>query len=192
MATNLNTAEQVHISFNELTDSVVSRHTWRPVLMFSDSFNYIATNANGNDVWVQNRGDKPGNFFGITYDSFVVPILNSEPLTNKNFYNVIYKLEMQDALGNYAEDLNFTKYLAYNDYQTTGEVDLTVDSDYVDKHMRKWRIAIERDQNSRLQLQRLSSEYIFLKFLFNNDPVDGTYYQFTLYPFIYSYNPANY
>lgn len=187
---NLNTSLNLTISFNEITESFVSKHTYKPFIMFNDSYNFLATGVEGQELYVQNKGEY-GNYFGSQASSYVNMIFNQKPAMNKNFYTFEYKMETSNLDGDNIENINFDKYTAYNEYQTTGLIQLA-NNRHTDEHMRIWRTQCARDVNSRRQLQRMCNEYIYLKLEYNNDIVNSEYLQFKLYPCMYTYNFVNY
>ena len=190
MAT-LSSSTNITISFNEITESFVSRHSYRPVIMFSDSYNFFATGPARFRLYVQNRGEY-GSYFGATNSSYVTLIYNQQPQVNKNFYTFGYKLEASNLAGENVENVNFDTYEAWNEYQTTGSINLAIDSRRTNQHMRMWRTQFARDVNSRRTLQRMCNEYVYLKLTYNNDPVGDDFLQFKLYPCMYTYNFVNY
>lgn len=188
---NLNTAANLTISYNEVAQSFVSKHTYKPVLMFSDAFNFLSTDLNGDDIYVQNRGEY-GDFFGIKESSDITLILNDMPEAVKNFYHIEYKLETTNLSGANVENINFDKYTIWTEHQTTGEILLATDARRTTQRLRKWRTRCARDLNSSRELSRMCNEYAFLKLEYNNDVVGSDYLQFKLYPCMYSYQPSIY
>lgn len=187
---SLSTSNNLTLSFNEFTDTFVSKHTYKPLIMFSDTYNFFATGIAGNEVYAQNRGEY-GIYFGERLPSSITMIFNQQPLLVKNFYTYEYKMEAINLAGTNIEGVNFDSYTAYTEHQTTGAITLAANR-RTDQHMRIWRTQFSRDVNSRRQLQRLCNEYVYLNLIYNNDVVNGEQLQFKLYPCMYTYHFVNY
>lgn len=188
---NLNTSTNLTISFNEITESFVARHSYKQVIAFSDAYNFIATGPSRDTVYIQNKGEY-GNFFGTKSESSITLIFNGTPEVNKNFYTYEYKFEASNLDSENIENVNFDKYIAYNEYQTTGTIQLAADTRRTNQHLRKWRTQFSRDTYSRNELKRLCNEYVYLKLTYNNNAVNSEYLQFKLYPCMYSFSKAQY
>lgn len=188
---NLNTSANLTISFNEITNTFVSKHSYKPVISFFNGKHFIATGTAEEEVYIQNQGDY-GVFFGSTLPWYIDLILNREPELNKNIYSFEYKLEATQLDGTNVENVNFDEYRVFDEYQNTGVIDLSSDSRRTDQHLRKWRTQVARDILSRNGLQRMCNEYVHLKLTYNNNAVNGERLQLKLYPCLYSFAYAKY
>jgi len=186
---NLNTSDNLTFSFNELTDTIVSLHTYKMPVSFSDANNFLA--ASYDELYIQNKGEY-GIYFGQRTSSYIILILNADAFATKNYYNFQYKLEATDLLGNNVENVNFTRYTFYNEYQNTGEITFVNDTRRTDQHLRMFRTQVARDINSRNQLQRVCNDYAFLKLETDNLAINEKYLQLKLYPLIYNYEITSY
>ena len=96
-------------------------------------------------------------------NSYITILSSNEPIINKIFGNA----EL-DVTG----DAIFNKIEAWNDYQTTGEIDL-INRKNIRHSYRKWRIALPREENSR---NILSDTKLWVKLIHNDDaanPIDN-------------------
>ena len=186
---NLNTSDNLTFSFNELTDTIVSLHSYKMPVSFSDANNFLA--ASYDSLYIQNKGEY-GVYFNERANSYVTLILNADSFATKNYYNFQYKLEAVNLSGNSIENINFTKYTLYNEYQTTGEITFANDTRRTDQHLRMFRTQAARDINSRNQLQRVCNDYAFLKLETDNLAVNQEYLQLKLYPLMYQYEITSY
>lgn len=181
---NLNTSSNLTFSYNELTDSIVSRHSYKMPVTTVDSKNFVATSYD--EIYLQNRGEY-GVFFGVRHSWYITLMLNAKAPMAKNFYHFEYKLLVDQLDGTNVEDVNLTRYRAYNEYQDTGYITLATDNRRTHKKFRTYATQLARNINSRNQLQRLCNDYIYLTLEYYNLPVNGKYLQTKLHPLVYSY-----
>jgi len=183
------------LSYNEITQSFVSFHDYRPGLYYSDqriffsTGNESATPTRQYGLWMHNKGPGHGNYYGTDFDSYITYLVNSDPMHNKQFYNLEYRLEVYDGAGATYENGNFKSYRMWNANQDTGTVSLTTGNRRTHKHQRKWRINVGRDTLSRRTSQRITNEWSFLRFDIDNSIYSGSYnYRFVLHDLVYSYS----
>jgi len=153
------------ISFNILTRGFISLHSFSPKIWVELNGNLVSTNKSNklyehiyNFDSVLNR-----TLYDNTFDSYITILSSKEPVLNKIFGNV----EL-DVTGSPI----FNKIEAWNDYQTTGEIDL-INRQNIRHSYRKWRIALPREENSR---NILSDTKLWIKLLHKHDitnPIDN-------------------
>ena len=123
----------------------------------------------GSKLWSMNTG-LYCNFFGEQYDFWAWYRVTPDPYGDKIWSNIDYRADayyILDENGNvnvpeqfiinadrffftsdlYKENDTFTSYRMWNEYQTTGDVPITVNNSYSDvarKKFRIWRIAVAR------------------------------------------------
>lgn len=186
---NINTSDNLTFSYNEMTASIISLHSYKMPVSFNDGKNFVV--AYYDKLYLQNRGES-GVFFNQSETSYVTSLLSEDSVVSKNFYEFHYKLEVSTKAGVNIEDVNFTRYRAYNEYQNTGYITLANDTIRTRKHLRIFRTQFARDINSRNGLHRLCNENIYLTLEYNNLSNNGNYLGFKLYPFYYTYQPGNF
>lgn len=191
---SITTSDNFTFSYNEMIASIVSLHSYKMPVSFNDGKNFIVAYAGDNSsdrLYLQNRGEH-GVFFNQSETSYVTSLLAEDAVVTKNFYEFHYKLEVSTKAGLNIEDVNFTRYKAYNEYQDTGYITLANDTIRTRKHLRIFRTQFARDINSRNGLHRLCNENIYLTLEYDNLINNGNYLGFKLYPFYYTYNTGNF
>ena len=185
-----NVLDNFTLSYNELTNSFVSFHSFVPSLYFNNSrYMFMCKNgASNNTVWVYGFGDY-GTYFGVVYGSNITLISNNNPDINKMFYNIYYRIEGYDGTNN-DETVNFSTYKAWTDNQSTGIVTLNSKRD-LDKHLRYWRFGLDRNlkgSTDRERKERLTNTWLFLQLNYDNTSNKN----FRLHNVITNYNLASY
>lgn len=153
------------LSFNLLTRGFVSLHSFSPKVWVELDGKYISTekvNKLYQHIYEFNN-DTNRTLYDNNINSYITILSSKEALFNKIFGNV----EL-DVTGTPI----FNAIEAWNDYQTTGEVDLIYKQN-IRQSYRKWRIALPREENSR---NILSDTKLWVKLLHNHDaanPIDN-------------------
>jgi len=163
--TFLDSTIQETISYSEYGGGFESFYDFNPhmygkvdgIVLSCDPNNY-------RDVYVHDYGTE-ATFYGTTYDTAVTVLANPMPSVSKVFSNVTY-VQNVDKLGVDLDD-TFYKYEAWNQYQTTGEVTLVVDTNVKRKQkVRVWKFMIDRDILD--QKARLRDTFMLLKLYYDN------------------------
>lgn len=150
------------ISYNERLNTFVSFYDYKPSLYISKG-DYLITTAPGNkSIYRQYHGDY-NKFYDIYYPSSF--ILNINPESDKDciFDNINFKSEV--TLNNVDQvDKTLTGIRAYNDYQDSGLIPLTVGrNNNLRRKFRDWNALVPRDGRNRVR-----APYIKLKLQFDN------------------------
>ena len=150
------------ISYNEFKDVFVSFYDYLPSMYISRGDNFITTSPNVNSIYKQYDGEY-NNFYGVTYPSYVIFNVNPEPhldcvFDNINFKSEVYLNDIDE------EDKTLTHIQAYNDYQDSTLIPLTVGrNNNLRRKFRDWSALIPRQNRNRIR-----GPYIKLKLVFEN------------------------
>lgn len=116
------------VSFNELTESFESFHSFVPRMYLTDSHGNLHSEnpAALGAFYCHNKGNY-GHFYGTYYDSTVTYLVTEHPTINKKFANleIDYRLGIDDLAS--STDTNrltntLTKIKFWDDYQTTDDL----------------------------------------------------------------------
>lgn len=155
-------------------------------------------------LWLQNEGHYC-NFFGNQYDYWIQYRVTPNPYTDKIWTNLEYRADFYDILdenGNavvpeqsiingdiygevpdlYKENETFDTLRIWNEYQTTGDIDMhmnTHELDPVRKRFRIWRVviprALKKEDMTKRTLDRIRNPWInlmFKKHIFDDNASD--------------------
>lgn len=154
--------------YNENIGAFTSFFDYRGVPMMTNVEDRFVA-FSGSKLWSMNTG-LYCNFFGEQYDFWTWYRVTPDPYGDKIWSNIDYRADayyILDENGNvnvpeqfiinadrffftsdlYKENDTFTSYRMWNEYQTTGDVPITVNNSYSDvarKKFRIWRIAVAR------------------------------------------------
>ena len=152
------------IKFNETSNSFVTNFPYNPsrYLYFNDKFLSIG-NTLDSKVWQHNIGDY-GSFYDTIYPSYITLLVN--PQTKDNIFNNIqFKTEAFDSNNIDLPKVTIDSIQAYNDYQDSGQVSLTLNKN-LNRVYRNWSANIPRDTTNKLD--RIRSPWLFLKLNIDN------------------------
>lgn len=181
--------EMASLVYNENLQSFTSFFDYSSVPMISNVRDRLISFKNGK-LWLQNEG-LYCNFFGEQYDFWVQYRVTPEPFSDKIWTNFDYRADFyhlldenaypqlpeeylingdyyEDVADIYKEDETFSFYKVWDEYQTTGEIDLHANNckiDPVRKKFRIWRVAIARamkDSTNIHGLDRIRNPWINL------------------------------
>ena len=191
VSTQYAVTDKFTLSYSELTNTFVSYHSYTPSLYFNNSrYMFMCPQGTNNStIWIYGFGDF-GNYFGNIFNTDITILSNHAPDSNKIFYNLYYRMEGYDDQGLNDETVNFSSYQAYTDNQSTGTVQM-LSNRHVDKHMRYWRVGLDRNNNgtsARQQKERLTNSWMFVKLNYSNDSNKN----FRLHNTITNFSVANY
>ena len=205
--------------YNENLDAFTSFFDYGYVPMMvnvKDRFvSFSPTNHQTNTLWLQNEG-LYCNFFGTQYDYWMQYRVTPNPYSDKIWTNVDYRADFYEALdenGNnilpeqnlingdvygeyddiYKENETFDTLKVWNEYQTTGDIDLhlsTHELDPVRKKFRIWRVvvprALKKEDMTRRTLDRIRNPWTNLTFR-KQVLGDNARYLMQLHDFIVTY-----
>jgi len=150
------------LGFNEAVGEFVSYYDYVPAWYINKGSTLISSAPDTKAVW-QHLVGEPNSFYGVNYPSSIT--LHVAPKGNEIILNsASYKLESTDQYGKDLPSVGLTKVEVYNDYQTSGEVDLRIRKN-VFKKFRNWKITLPRERGKR---ERIRSAWGFVKFIFDN------------------------
>lgn len=151
------------ICYNELTGTFTSFYSFAPylyiydqrVLMSMDSSLYSGNViTDSQDIYIHDHDSEYGKFYGTYYNSMIKILVNDKPNFHKIFDNLHLQTEILTISGNGTQTdtgsgtvpvhETFNTLQATNDYQTTGSVTLTPNSNIVRRH-RYWKTYIPND-----------------------------------------------
>ena len=162
------TDDMACLVYNENLQSFTSFFDYSSVPMITNVRDRLVSFKDAN-LWLQNEG-LYCNFFNHQYDFWVQYRVTPEPFSDKLWTNFDYRADFYHLLDEnampqlpeeylingdfygdtadiYKESETFTTYKVWNEYQTTGDVALSLNTamlDPVRKKFRIWRIAIAR------------------------------------------------
>lgn len=167
------------LSYNEFAEAFTSFYDYTPSIYISRGSNFITTSPDKNKLYKQYAGNY-NEFYGIKYPSYIILNVNPEPDIDCVFDNIQYKSEVY-YLGTDVPDITLSKIQAYNEYQNSGLIPLTLGRNYnLRRKFRDWHALIPRQGR-----QRIRNPYIFLKLQFDNT----NNYQLVLHPMNVYYTP---
>ena len=205
--------------YNENLDAFTSFFDYGYVPMMTnvmDRFvSFSPTNHLTNSLWLQNEG-LYCNFFGMQHDFWMWYRVTPEPYSDKIWTNVDYRADFYDVLNDngenvipeqnlingdvygeyddiYKEDETFDTMRMWNEYQTTGDIDIHQSShelDPVRKKFRIWRVvvprALKKEDMTRRTLDRIRNPWTNL--MFRKQVLgDNSRYLMQLHDFIVTY-----
>ena len=158
------------LSFNELSNNYAYFYPYNfngisRFILFKNNLYSINNTENFNNIYKHNMGDR-GFIHDNYYDSKLIIIVNPDS-NSINVYDIIEFLTR--VLNSSEEELieTFTSIKIYNDYQTTGEIILTPDSN-IKRRFRTWRFNKFRDNTSTAIDPRIRSDNIKIELKFTN------------------------
>lgn len=167
------------IAYNFLTEGFVCKlKELYPRLIQSGTADTFMASPDGRSLHTFGNGDY-GNFFGTIHESSITIVVNSVSssgqLTTKNVAQNITKLltnlqwnsEAYDTTGAQLHDKTVSHVEIWNDYQSTGKVDVTtMDFNQFKRLMRTWLFKVPFDQSD--EMNRMRSQYFFVKLYIPN------------------------
>jgi hypothetical protein len=158
------------IAYNQILGAFESFHSFTPGL-YINSYNRLISSprAASGLVYSHFKGNR-GIIYNVQYNSDITIITNPQPSMSKTFNNLCLATEVFDT--NNVNIFNDTvdSIRCLNDYQDTGTVSLTVNTN-IKRKERKWHLQIPRDINSSAYttlLSRMRDLYIFTTLTYNN------------------------
>ena len=156
-----------------ITDSnlrFTSFYDYTPSMYIGKAQRLITSSSNLNEGWQHFKGLR-NRFYGIYYPSYITFLPNPGNESDVVFNNAEYKMEMTDVNGNDLPNKTFSKIRLWNEYQDTGNVDLTIRSN-VSRKFRNWNITFPRvSKGSYNSRDRIRNPWTYIKFTFDN--LDG-------------------
>lgn len=149
------------VSYNEFANSFESFYDFRSPHYLNHNGSFLSVSPDSS-VYIHGQGNN-GNFYGTVHDTEITLLCNPSPEINKVFHNIFYSMDTINS----GLDINYTfyKYRAWNSYQDTGNITLTVTDNIVRKSkIREWKMTAGRNIDN----SRLSDYYLFIKYSFNN------------------------
>jgi hypothetical protein len=148
--TALQGADSFTWRYNELVDEFVDLKTYTPSRYINNGERLIIPSSTNNVLWEQFSG-ATNNFFGTNQDSYITFQLNPEPMTPTTFDTVEFNSEAT-ILNVDAPLVTYNYIHAWNDYQDTGEIALTVSrNDNIRRKFRLWKANIPREGRNRIK-----------------------------------------
>jgi hypothetical protein len=150
------------ISYNELTQSFISFYDYIPSFYISYADSLITTDVQNKKLFKHFIGDY-NKFYNNYYSSSVTLNVNPEPNKDCVFDNINFKSDV--TLNNVDQpDITLTHIQAYNDYQNSGLIPLTLGrNNNLRRKFRDWNASIPRQNRNRIR-----APYIKLKLQFDN------------------------
>lgn len=194
--------EMASLVYNENLQAFTSFFDYSSVPMISNVRDRLISFKN-DKLWLQNEG-LYCNFFKTQYDFWVQYRVTPEPFSDKIWTNFDYRADFYHLLdGNanpqlpeeylingdfygeaadiYKENETFTFYKVWDEYQTTGDINLSTNNckiDPVRKKFRIWRIAIARAMKDSMNihgLDRIRNPWINIMLIKNMDEYNNQY-----------------
>jgi hypothetical protein len=189
----------------------VSYHSYLPHYMWFNQNDFYSNIFGNYNLWQHNKGDYQ-SYYGVVYPHMLELVNNRAVAMTKTGDSIQYISNMKeyDANTNQLKDVRFDtfdKLIAYNDFQSTGEIPLSVKEDtdpfasqnystdraYVSRNERTWTLNNIRD----LVIQTNPEQALFSKVwsntdyqsqypidkVVNNNIIDNTKTQFELQKF---------
>ena len=155
------------ISFNEQTNSFVSKYSFIPSRFISTYKGLLSCHVNPISsnvaVWQHNVGSY-GNYYGVEYDSHITLLVAPEPDIDCVLNNVEFKSEVYNN-GIDVPTVTVNKIRAWNNYQDTNTQNLVVGQNIKRKY-RDWNLFVPRVYGK--PLQRIRNPWNFLRLDFDN------------------------
>lgn len=150
------------LSYSEMLGEFTSFHDGIPSLYISRGNLLLTTDKTNRFLYNQNIGEY-NRYYDELYPSSVT--LNVNPESDKDciFNNLEYKSEMYlDGVD--IPNQTLTSVMLYNEYQDSGLVPLTLNSN-ISRKFREWRVTLPRQKNTR---NRIRNPWVFLKLQIDN------------------------
>lgn len=150
------------LCFNELTGTFTSFYSFAPYQYIYDSRFLASFNpanyqlnaiADQQELWIHDNNSEYGKFYGAYFDSTIKVLVNPMPNVHKIFDNLHLQTEVatindqtQTDTGSGVTPVHetFNTLQVTNDYQDTGAITLTLNSNLVRRH-RYWKTYIPND-----------------------------------------------
>lgn len=148
------------LAFDERFNAFTSFYDFVPsdYIDYKSNLYSIPTN---NELWHHDKGSY-SEYYGTKYPVSIT--LLSNPNTSDNIFNNLgFRTEVYEA-SNDVWDETFSEIEIWNDYQTSGSVDLT-HPDNIKRKFRDWGLIIPREENSR---NRIRGPWAFIKLTFDH------------------------
>jgi len=150
------------IAFNEQSETFTSQYSFKPK-RYIYTHNGLFSSNDGLNLWKHGDGEY-GSYYGTIYPSYITLLVAPEPDADCVFNNGEFKSEVytgsSDVSTRTIDTIN-----CWNEYQSTGEVDLVVGSN-IKRKFRDWNFFIPR--NSANVLQRMRGQWMYMKLGFDN------------------------
>lgn len=160
--------------------------------VFTSFYNYGSTPyiVNYNDIVLDIRGVSAGNdyytelwaqnmgaynmYYGVYSPFYVTLIVNANPVTDKVFNTVEYRMDSFNPYGEYEAGVTFDTIRAWNEYQDTndqpvGNLSTLAPSD-IKKKFRMWRLNIPRDNGN---MDRIRNPWAYIQLKKTNPSYNG-------------------
>jgi len=149
------------LSYNELKNQFISYHDYLPSMYISKGDYTFTTNPLNTSIYRQGVGEY-NTFYGVKYPSTITLNVNPEPNSECIFDNISYNSEVY--INNVDQPLSTLDHItAYNDYQNSGRVPLTVGrNNNIRRKFRTWNALIPRQGRNRIRSpwMKLKLEYL--------------------------------
>lgn len=152
------------ISIKDNENKFNSFHSFYPNKYFSKGDITLSTDENSKNLYSYYNGEY-NKYFNNKFPSKLTLLINPDADHDKVFNNIFYNSEV--SLNDLdMSNITFNYIKAYNDYQTTNKVPLTIGlNSNLRRKFREWKAIIPRIQNSR---DRVRNPWIFLELEFNH------------------------
>lgn len=133
------------LSYSELLDNFNGFYTYIPSIFIDiNSVNYITSNST-NNLYIHNIGNK-STFYSSTQPSKIKYIVNDDYLNTKTFDSITYQSNASNRTltGSVYTNETFNKIKVSNDYQYSGEVVLSNNSNIIRKE-REFELPVPRN-----------------------------------------------
>lgn len=149
------------LSYNELRGQFISYHDYLPSMYISQGDYTFTTDPLNRSIYRQEKGAY-NTFYGVKYPSSITLNVNPEPNSECIFDNISYNSEVY--INNVDQPLSTLDHItAYNDYQNSGRVPLTVGrNNNIRRKFRTWNALIPRQGRNRIRSpwMKLKLEYL--------------------------------
>lgn len=176
------TTQDFTISFNEQTNSFVSKYSFHPDRYISTYKGLLSVHENPESnniaVWQHNSGEYC-DYYGVKYDSYVTLLISPEPDVDCVLNNIEFKSEVYNNCID-VPLVTMSKIRAWNNYQDSNTQILTVGQNIKRKY-RDWNLFVPRVHGK--PLQRIRNPWNFLRLDFDNT----NSYRLVLHDIIASY-----
>ena len=149
------------LSYNEIRNQFISYHDYLPSSYISKGDYTFTTNPLNTSIYRQEKGNY-NTFYGVKYPSTITLNVNPEPNSECIFDNISYNSEVY--INNVDQPLTTLDHItAYNDYQNSGRIPLTVGrNNNIRRKFRTWNALIPRQGRNRIRSpwMKLKLEYL--------------------------------
>ncbi len=135
------------LGINELNDTFLGFYSFTPRIYINDYksifSNNEASNVTSKDLYLHDVGNY-GQYYGVTYQSYIKFIVNEAGQFTKVFDNLVYDSQAKNGIIN-INDNTWSSIRVTNDYQNSDTIPLVYNTN-IKRKERSWQLAIPRNR----------------------------------------------